>query len=66
MLSVRAKAAAAGVAAAGLISTFLSMPAHQAQAQSQQTIKVDGSSTVFPVTEAVAEEFQKAKRVQSG
>lgn len=25
-------------------------------------IKVDGSSTVFPVTEAVAEEFQKAKQ----
>ncbi|UCH53664.1 MAG: PstS family phosphate ABC transporter substrate-binding protein [Pseudomonadota bacterium] len=26
------------------------------------TIKIDGSSTVFPITEAVAEEFQKAKR----
>jgi phosphate transport system substrate-binding protein len=26
------------------------------------TIKVDGSSTVFPITEAVAEEFQIAKR----
>src|SRR5512134_3637140 len=25
-------------------------------------IQIDGSSTVFPVTEAVAEEFQKAKR----
>ena len=25
-------------------------------------IRIDGSSTVFPVTEAVAEEFQKAKR----
>lgn len=25
-------------------------------------IKIDGSSTVFPVTEAVAEEFQKAKK----
>ena len=25
-------------------------------------VKIDGSSTVFPVTEAVAEEFQKAKR----
>ncbi len=29
-----------------------------------QTVKVDGSSTVFPVTEAVAEEFQKANRGQ--
>lgn len=27
-----------------------------------QIIKTDGSSTVFPVTEAVAEEFQRAKR----
>ena len=29
---------------------------------STQTIKVDGSSTVFPITEAVAEEFQIQKR----
>ena len=27
-----------------------------------QIVKVDGSSTVFPITEAVAEEFQKAKK----
>ncbi len=27
-----------------------------------QVVKVDGSSTVFPVTEAVAEDFQKAKK----
>ncbi|MFN9507151.1 MAG: PstS family phosphate ABC transporter substrate-binding protein [Rubrivivax sp.] len=27
-----------------------------------QTVKVDGSSTVFPITEAVAEEFQKANK----
>jgi phosphate transport system substrate-binding protein len=27
-----------------------------------QTLKIDGSSTVFPVTEAVAEDFQKAKK----
>jgi len=31
-------------------------------AHAQATIKIDGSSTVFPVTEAVAEEFQKAKK----
>jgi len=30
----------------------------------QQIVKVDGSSTVFPVTEAVAEDFQKAKKQQ--
>jgi len=27
-----------------------------------QIVKIDGSSTVFPITEAVAEEFQKAKK----
>ncbi|MBI2320172.1 MAG: substrate-binding domain-containing protein, partial [Betaproteobacteria bacterium] len=27
-----------------------------------QIVKVDGSSTVYPITEAVAEEFQRAKR----
>ena len=27
-----------------------------------KTVKIDGSSTVFPVTEAVAEEFQKASK----
>ncbi len=31
-------------------------------AHAQQIVKVDGSSTVYPVTEAVAEEFQKAKK----
>jgi phosphate transport system substrate-binding protein len=29
-----------------------------------QIVKIDGSSTVFPITEAVAEEFQKAKKNQ--
>src|SRR5262245_5063037 len=32
----------------------------EAGARDTGTIKVDGSSTVFPITEAVAEEFQKA------
>jgi phosphate transport system substrate-binding protein len=31
-------------------------------AVAQQIVKIDGSSTVFPITEAVAEEFQKAKK----
>ena len=31
-------------------------------AQAQAVIKIDGSSTVFPIAEAVAEEFQIAKR----
>jgi ABC-type phosphate transport system substrate-binding protein len=34
----------------------------QPLAAQAQVIQVDGSSTVFPVTEAVAEEFQKAKK----
>ncbi|MBX9629379.1 MAG: PstS family phosphate ABC transporter substrate-binding protein [Burkholderiales bacterium] len=28
----------------------------------QETIKIDGSSTVFPITEAVAEDFQQSKK----
>lgn len=33
-----------------------------AQAANAQIVKIDGSSTVYPITEAVAEDFQKAKR----
>ena len=32
------------------------------RAEQQALVKIDGSSTVFPLTEAVAEEFQNAKR----
>src|SRR5688572_18805209 len=45
-------------AAAVLASAFAS---GHAVAQAQ-TVKVDGSSTVFPITEAVAEDFQKSKK----
>ncbi|MCE2896537.1 MAG: PstS family phosphate ABC transporter substrate-binding protein [Betaproteobacteria bacterium] len=31
-------------------------------AHAQETIKIDGSSTVFPITEAVAEDFQQSKK----
>jgi phosphate transport system substrate-binding protein len=48
-------AAAAALAAAPFVS-----PAYA----QQKLVKIDGSSTVFPVTEAVAEEFQKAKKQQ--
>ena len=30
--------------------------------QAQALVKIDGSSTVYPITEAVAEDFQKAKK----
>ncbi len=43
-----------------LAALALSAAPHIAAAQS--TVKVDGSSTVFPITEAVAEEFQIQKR----
>jgi phosphate transport system substrate-binding protein len=46
--------------AASLLAAFGMLGAGAAQAQS--TVKIDGSSTVFPITEAVAEEFQKAKK----
>jgi phosphate transport system substrate-binding protein len=49
-------------AAAGLALTLLFGGIGSATAQAEQTIKIDGSSTVYPVTEAVAEEYQKAKK----
>ena len=33
-----------------------------AAAQANTLVKIDGSSTVYPITEAVAEDFQKAKK----
>src|SRR5688572_23212290 len=48
----------------GLLSTALGVSALGAaqDARAQNTIKIDGSSTVYPITEAVAEEFQKENR----
>ena len=40
-----------------MLASPLSAPRLQAQ-----VVKIDGSSTVYPITEAVAEEFQKAKK----
>jgi phosphate transport system substrate-binding protein len=45
------------IAAAAVLAAA---PAHA----QQKIVKIDGSSTVFPITEAVAEEFQKAKKQQ--
>jgi phosphate transport system substrate-binding protein len=41
------------------LSLALAVAPHAAQAQ---TVKIDGSSTVFPITEAVAEEYQIQQR----
>jgi phosphate transport system substrate-binding protein len=52
MTQLKLAAVAAGVAAAIASGT----------SHAQALIKIDGSSTVFPIAEAVAEEFQKAKK----
>jgi phosphate transport system substrate-binding protein len=51
---------AVGMLAAITASIALIVP--QVKSQSSTTIKIDGSSTVFPITEAVAEEFQIEKQ----
>lgn len=48
-------AAVAGLALVGLVALAPLLAA-------AQIVKIDGSSTVYPITEAVAEEFQKAKK----
>lgn len=45
-------------AALALTAMAWALP-HAAQAQ---VVKIDGSSTVFPITEGIAEDFQKAKK----
>lgn len=51
-----------GAVAAVATAIGISIPA--VQSQSSNLIKVDGSSTVYPITEAVAEEFQKGRNVR--
>lgn len=45
-----------------LISAFLAGGLVTQAVLAAETVRLDGSSTVFPVSEAVAEEFQKAER----
>jgi phosphate transport system substrate-binding protein len=45
-----------------LFASFAVMLALLPRVARAQIIQIDGSSTVFPITEAVAEEFQKAKK----
>ncbi|GGA09215.1 PstS family phosphate ABC transporter substrate-binding protein [Okeania sp. KiyG1] len=45
-----------------LVATTLAITIPVVRSQSPSIIKIDGSSTVYPITEAVAEEFQKEKR----
>ena len=44
---------------AGAAAALAALPTFAA---AQSVVKIDGSSTVFPVTEGVAEDFQKAKK----
>ena len=44
------------------LATLLAWPMADLHSESTALIKVDGSSTVFPITEAMAEEFQKDQR----
>ena len=45
-----------------ILVSLLAWPIPDAYSEPTALIKVDGSSTVYPLTEAVAEEFQKANR----
>jgi phosphate transport system substrate-binding protein len=45
-----------------VLLAFVALLGFLPSAVKAQLIQIDGSSTVFPVTEAVAEEFQKAKK----
>jgi phosphate transport system substrate-binding protein len=58
MSKIRHFAIAALILGGSLFGAF-GLPVPQASAQ---IVQIDGSSTVFPITEAVAEEFQKAKK----
>lgn len=51
---------ASGLAAIVAATVTFGVPA--VKSQNTATVKIDGSSTVFPITEAVAEEFQNANR----
>jgi len=45
-----------------LLASALLVAGPGAASAQRKLVKIDGSSTVYPVTEAVAEEYQKAKR----
>src|SRR5215510_5799181 len=45
-----------------IAAAVLAIMGFAAKSVKAQVIQIDGSSTVFPITEAVAEEFQKSKK----
>ncbi len=56
-----AKLISSGLLTLAIFSVF-SLASPSLVLSQDRIIKIDGSSTVYPITEAVAEEFQKAKR----
>lgn len=44
------------------VAATVTLTVSSVQSQGVPTVKVDGSSTVYPITEAIAEDFQKAKK----
>ncbi|MCA1994770.1 MAG: PstS family phosphate ABC transporter substrate-binding protein [Coleofasciculus sp. S288] len=50
------------LSAIAAVSATAALAVPAVKSQSPATIKIDGSSTVYPITEAVAEEFQNQKR----
>jgi phosphate transport system substrate-binding protein len=49
------------LASSAIVASGLLVSPVATNSQSSTTIKIDGSSTVFPITEVAAEEFQKSK-----
>ncbi|HEY9693138.1 MAG TPA: PstS family phosphate ABC transporter substrate-binding protein [Oculatellaceae cyanobacterium] len=47
------------LSAIALVASTLGVPISPVQSITPGTVQIDGSSTVYPITEAVAEEFQK-------
>jgi phosphate transport system substrate-binding protein len=50
---------AAKIATTSILTLLMGLAS---SSHAQTTVKIDGSSTVFPITEAVAEDFQKSKK----
>ena len=46
----------------GLVASTVALVAPTVNSQGTPTVRIDGSSTVYPITEAVAEEFQDLKK----
>jgi len=64
-ITARWLASSLGVSALTVGTAALLSSCSPAQSRPQATIKIDGSSTVYPITNAIAAEFQAPKTVSS-